>query len=429
MIPLLDKSRAWCVNISLDKNKKVCKSTLEGCKQPFFSGMQPAIPWATKIQLSWEQLCELDRCARSRNLAVRTVERAKIILGVAAGKTTKEIVEQVGVVRQTVARWERRFLKQGIEGLEDASRTGRPRVIEPGKIDRIVKKTNQETPLNSTHWSTRSMATVMEVSASTVSRIWREHKLKPHRVRTFKLSNDANFAEKMEAVIELYLHPPAESVVWSADEKTQIQALANTQASLPCAPDHCATETSDYKRYGTTNLFAAMNMGSGEVVYTFNPLHRHQEWITFLSLIDERTPPGKQIHLIIDNYSAHKHANVGIWLSQHPRFHIHFTPTSGSWLNQVERLFGEVSQKCLQRRTAETVTALEQKIGRYLDVRNEKPKPFRWKAKAVDILRKVKRAWDVLHDRYGAKKPSAALASIERRLAVLDPTAAAAISP
>jgi transposase len=251
------------------------------------------------------------------------------------------------------------------------------------------------------------LAEEVAVSASSVSRIWRANKLKPHRVRTFKLSNDPNFAEKMEDVVELYLHPPPDSVVWSADEQTQIQALTSTQASMPCAPGHCATKTSDYKRNGTTNLFAAMNMGSnglstlapGEVVYTFNPLHRHQEWIKFLGLIDERTPPDKQIHLIIDNYSAHKHANVGLWLNERPRIHIHYTPTSGSWLNQVERLFGEVTQKCLKGRTAETVVALEQDIGQYLDRRNEKPKTFRWKAKAVDILHKVKRAWGVLHDR------------------------------
>ena len=173
--------------------------------------------------------------------------------------------------------------------------------------------------------------------------------------------------------------------------------------------------------YGTTTLFAGMNMGSGEVVYTFHPQHRHQEWIQFLELIEEHTPPGQQIHLIIDNYSAHKHAAVRAWLGEHPRFHIHYTPTSGSWLNQVERLFGEVTHQCLRRRTAETVAALEHDIGQYLERRNEHPKPFRWKASAVEILRKVKRAGGVLHDRYGVQKPSAALASIERRLAVLDP--------
>lgn len=382
------------------------------------------MPDTARIQLTEQQRNELQRCVGSRCLAARTVERAKIILGLAAGKAKKEIAEHAGIVRQTVRRWERSFLRQGIQGLEDAPRSGRPRLIQPQKIEQIVHKTTQETPPDSTHWSTRSLAKQVEVSASSVSRIWRAHKLKPHRVRTFKLSNDPNFAGKMEDVVELYLHPPPDSVVWSADEQCQLQALTRTQSSLPCAPDHCATKTHDYKRHGTTTLFAAMNMGSGEVVYTFHPRHRHQEWIQFLSMIEERTPPGKQIHLIIDNYSAHKHANVRQWLCDHPRFHIHYTPTSGSWLNQVERLFAEVTEKCLRRRSAETVPALEQSIGQYLDRRNENPKPFRWKASAAEILRKVKRAWGVLHDCYGAKKPSAALASIERRLATLDAAAA-----
>jgi transposase len=293
-------------------------------------------------------------------------------------------------------------------------------VILPEKIEQIVRKTIQETPPDSTHWSTRSLAQQVEISASAIGRIWRARDLKPHRVRTFKLSNDRRFAEKTDDVVKLYLNPPSDSVVWSADEQCQIQALSRTQSSLPCASGYCATQTGDYKRHGTTTLFAAMNMGSGEVVYMFHPQHRHQEWIQFLGRIEECTPPGKQIHLIIDNYSAHKHAHVRQWLCDHPRFHIHYTPTSGSWLNQVERLFGEVTQKCLRHRSVETVPALEQNIGQYLDRRNENPKPFRWKASAVEILRKVKRAWGVLHDRYGAKKPSAALASIQRYLDVFD---------
>jgi transposase len=383
------------------------------------------MPGTAKIQLTEDQQHELERRVNSRSLAAHAVERAKIILGLAAGKAKQETARQLGIVRQTVRRWGQRFQQQGIQGLEDAPRSGRPREIQPEKIQQIVQKTTRETPPDSTHWSTRSLAKAMGVSASSVSRIWRAHNLKPHRVKTFKLSNDPRFAEKMEDVVELYLHPPADSLVWSADEQCQIQALTRTQSSLPCAPGYCATQTHDYKRQGTTTLFAAMNMGSGEVVYTFHPQHRNQEWIQFLGMIEERTPPGKQIHLIIDNYSAHKHANVRQWLGDHPRFHIHYTPTSGSWLNQVERLFGEVTEKCLRRRSAETITALEQDIGQYLDRRNQNPKPFHWKASAVEILQKVKRAWGVLHDRYGAKKPSAALASIERRLAPLDAVVAA----
>jgi transposase len=383
------------------------------------------MPSVAKIQLTESQQEELEGCAASRTVAVRAAERAKIILGLAAGKAKRQIARQLGIARQTVRRWERQFLQQGMEkGLQDAPRSGRPRLIQPEKIQQIVHKTTHEAPPDSTHWSTRSLAQVVGVSASTVCRTWRTYRLKPHRVRTFKLSNDRQFAEKLEDVVELRLHPPANAVVWSADEQCQLQALTRTQSSLPCAPGHCATQTHDYRRHGTTTLFAAMNMGSGEVVYTFHPQHRHQEWIQFLGMIEARTAPDQQIHLIIDNYSAHKHANVGIWLGDHPRFHIHYTPTSGSWLNPVERLFGEVSQKCLRHRSAETVTALEQDIAQYLDRRNENPKAFQWKAQVVEILRKVKRAWAVLHDRYGAKKPSAALASIERRLALEEIAAA-----
>lgn len=383
------------------------------------------MPRAAKIQLTAAQQEELERCVASRTLPVRAAERVKIILGLAAGKAKQQIAKQLGIARQTVRRWEQRYLQQGTEkGLQDAPRSGRPRLITPEKIQQIVHKTTQEAPLDSTHWSTRSLAQVVGVSASSVSRIWRAHKLKPHRVKTFKLSNDPQFAEKLEDTVELRLHPPPDSVVWSADEQCQIQALTRTQPGLPCAPGHCATRTHSYQRHGTTTLFAAMDMGTGKVVYTFHPQHRHQEWMEFLGRIEASTAPDKQIHLIIDNYSAHKHANVRQWLGEHPRFHVHYTPTSSAWLNPVERWFGEVSQKCLRRRSAATVAALEQEIAQFLDRRNENPKAFQWKAPVVEILRKVKRAWTVLHDRYGAQKPSAALASIERRLAAAEIAAA-----
>lgn len=371
----------------------------------------------TTIQLTEQQREELEHAAGSRTLAARTVQRAKIMLGLVAGEAKKEIARRLGIARQTVGRWTERFRKQGTAGLEDAPRSGRPRRIGAETVQRIVQMTTQETPSDSTHWSTRSLAPVVQVSASSVGRIWRAHHLKPHRIRTFKLSNDPRFAEKTEDVVELYLHPPPDSVVWSADEQCHLQALSRTQPSLPCASDHCATQTPTYSRHGTTTLFAAMNMGSGEVVYTFHPQHRHEEWIPFLASIEAHTPPGQQIHLIIDNYSAHKHAAVLAWLQERPHFHIHYTPTSGSWLNQVERLFSELTHKCLRRRSAKTVEELEQALRQYLDQRNQNPRPFRWKASVLEILRKVQRAWAVLHDRYGAQKTSAALASIERRLA------------
>jgi len=372
------------------------------------------MPYAAKIQLTPAQQDELQHGANGRTVAARAVERARIILRSAAGKAKWEIAEQLGIARQTVRRWEKRFLRQGMKGLEDAPRSGR---IQPEQIAHIVQKTIQETPSDSTHWSTRSLAQVVNVSHSSVGRIWRWKNLKPHRVRTFKLSNDPKFAEKTDDVVTLYLNPPADAVVWSADEQCQLQALSRTQPSLPCVPGHEVTKTNDYKRHGTTNLFAAMNVHGGEIVYTFHQQHRHEEWIQFLSMIEAATPPGKEVHLIMDNYSAHKHAAVGQWLAEHPRFHVHWTPTSGSWLNAVERVFSDVTQKCLRRRSADSVPALEQAIGEFLDQRNENPKPLKWKATAVEILRKAKRAWATLHDLYGAKKPSAALASIDRFLA------------
>src|SRR6267154_1497444 len=375
------------------------------------------MPHSSRIELTPAQQEELERRANGRTFAARVVERARIILWSALGKAKQEIAGQLGIARQTVRRWEKRFLEQGMKGLEDAPRSGRPRRIQPEQIAQIVHKTTHETPADSTHWSTRSLALAVNVSPSSVGRIWRSAKLNVHRVRTFKLSNDRKFAEKTDAIVQLYLNPPPDSVVWSADEQCQLQALSRTQPGLPCAPGHCATRTHDYKRNGTTTLFAAMNVHSGEIVYTFHPKHRHQEWIRCRSLIDAATRPGKEIHLIMDNYSAHKHEAVDQWLAEHPRFHVHWTPTSGSWLNAVERVFSDVTHKCLRRRSADSVPALEQAIGGFLDQRNQNPKPLKWKATAVEILRKTKRAWATLHDRYGAKKPAAALASIDRFLA------------
>jgi transposase len=372
------------------------------------------MPGAENIQLDEPSREELKSLAASRTSAVRLWERANIIMELAAGKAKQEIAKPLGVARQTVLRWEQRFLRLGLEGLNDAPRPGRPRTIGPERIAQIVQKTTHETPVDSTHWSTRSLAAATEVSAGSISRIWRARKLQPQRVKTFKLSNDPLFAEKTADIVELYLNPPPNAVVWSADEQCQLQALMRTQPSMPCAPGHPSTQTNDYKRNGTTTLFAAQNVGSGKVVYMFNKVHTNREWIQFLTLIEEHSPPDKQIHLIIDNYSAHKHPNVRRWLAERPRFQIHYTPTSGSWLNQVERLFGEVNRKCLKYRSFPTVEALQQDITRFLDRRNENPKPINWKAATEDILQKVKRAWQSLHDRYAAKKPSAALASIER---------------
>ena len=371
---------------------------------------------ASKVRLTQEQQDDFERFARSRTLAARLVERARIVLMAAAHNPNEEIARSLGIVRQTVALWRERFVAQGIDGLEDAPRSGRPPSILPGQIEEIVRKTTRETPAAATHWSTRSLAEATGMSASTVGRIWRAHGLKPHRVKSFKLSNDPRFAEKLEDVVNLYLHPPKEAWVLSLDEKCQIQALDRSQPGLPWKKGRCGTMTHDYKRHGTTTLFAAMNTQDGTVIDVCMPQHRHQEWIKFLNLIQRRTPQDKELHLIMDNYSAHKHPEVQQWLAQHPRFHIHFTPTSSSWLNMVERFFRDLTDKCVRRGVFHNVRELEQSLRQYIDRHNQKPKPFLWTAQARDILEKVKRAWYALKACGGGVKAYRALESIERRL-------------
>ena len=252
------------------------------------------------------------------------VQRAQIVLQAAAGKADVEIAQALHITRQTAGRWRRRFLDRGIAGIEkDAPRSGRPRRIAANKIDEIVSLTTRQKPAHATHWSTRTLAVVAAVSASTVGRIWRAHGLKPHRVKTFKLSNDRHFAEKLEDVVSLYLHPPDNAIILSVDEKCQIQALDRTQPGLPWKKGRCGTMTHDYKRHGTTTLFAAMNAQDGSVIDVCMPTHNRGDWIRFLKLIDRRTPSDKQLHLIMDNYSAHKAPEVQQWLARHQRFHVH----------------------------------------------------------------------------------------------------------
>src|SRR5438094_3531696 len=374
---------------------------------------------APKVWLTQEQQDDFERFARSRTLAARLVQRARIVLMAAARKPDQEIAQAMGIARQTAALWRGRFAEHGIAGIEkDAPRSGRPRVILPAKIDEVVRKTTRETPADATHWSTRGLAEVTGVSPSTVGRIWRAHGLKPHRVKSFKLSNDPRFAEKLEDVVTLYLDPPKDSIVLSLDEKCQIQALDRSQPGLPWKKGRCGTMTHDYKRHGTTTLFAAMNTQDGTVIEVCMPKHRHQEWIKFLQLIRQRTPGDKDVHLIMDNYSAHKDPAVQQWLAKQPRFHVHFTPTSSSWLNMVERFFRDLTDKCIRRGVFHDVNELEQAIRHYIDRHNQKPKPYLWTAKATDILEKVKRAWAALRARgYVPKNQKfAALQSIDRRL-------------
>jgi transposase len=381
---------------------------------------------APKIWLTTEQQEDFERFARSRTLAARLVQRTQIILQAAAGKSDVEIGQALAITRQTVSLWRSRFLERGIAGIEkDAPRCGRPRLITASKIDEIVSLTTRQTPAQATHWSTRTLARMAEVSPSTVGRIWRAHGLKPHRVKTFKLSNDSRFAEKLEDVVNLYLHPPDQAIVLSVDEKCQIQALDRTQPGLPWKKGRCGTMTHDYKRHGTTTLFAAMNIRDGSVIDVCMPTHNRWDWIRFLKLIENRTRPDQAIHLIMDNYAAHKAPEVQKWLARHKRFHVHWVPTSSSWLNMVERFFRDLTVKRIRRGVFHSVAELQQAIRSYIDEHNRKPTPYLWTAKARDILEKVKRAWMKLQASGFVPKSRkfAALESIDRRLTAEAPAA------
>ena len=348
---------------------------------------------AREVRLSDEQKTSLEKIARSRTASVRFALRAKVVLLAAEGMSDLSIASQLNISRQAVGKWRGRFLSSGIPGIEkDAPRPGRKPKITAEEIQKLVRMTTQEKPSDATHWSTRSMARASAISESSVRRIWKKHGLKPHLLRTFKLSNDPLFAEKVEDIVGLYVNPPEHALVLCADEKSQVQALDRTQPGLPIKKGRSGTMTHDYKRNGTTTLFAALNALDGKIIATCAPRHRHQEWLKFLRLIDKSTPQDKEIHLVIDNYSPHKHPEVQNWMRRHPRFHVHFTPTSASWLNMVERFFRDLTQKQLKRGVFCSTEELISAIQEYVAHHNVNPKPFIWTAKASDILEKVKRA-------------------------------------
>jgi len=358
---------------------------------------------AQPVTLDAQQRQVLEQQSRARSLPARIVQRARIVLRAAAAWKDKQIAAELGITPEKAARWRKRFLERGLPGLEkDAPRPGRPRLITPAKVKRVIEKTTREKPEAGTHWSTRTMAAAVGLSEASVRRIWHAHGLKPHLVKTFKVSNDPEFAEKLEAIVGLYLNPPEHAIVLCADEKSQIQALDRTQPGLPLKKGRCGTMTHDYKRNGTATLFAALNTLDGTVISMCDERHRHQEWLKFLRVIDDVTPSEKQIHLIADNYATHKHAKVQRWLACHPRFHVHFTPTGSSWLNMVERFFRDLTEKRLRRGVFRDVEELIMEIGAYIDQHNENPKPFIWTARAADILEKVKRARATLHNRQSA---------------------------
>jgi transposase len=342
---------------------------------------------ARPVVLSAEQRDMLESRSRARSASARSVERARIILLAAAGMQNKQIAAKLKVMPEKAARWRNRYLEGGLAALDkDAPRPGRTPTITPAMVQEVVRKTTQEKPDNSSHWSTRTMAAATGLSEKSVRRIWHNNGLKPHLSRTFKLSNDPQFAEKLEAILGLYLNPPEHAIVLCADEKSQIQALDRTQPGLPLKKGRCGTMTHDYKRNGTATLFAAMNTLDGTVISMCDDRHRHQEWLKSLRVIEQVIPEGKQIHLIADNYATHKHPQVQRWLARHPRFHVYFTPTSSSWLNRVERFFRDLTQKRIRRGVFRDVEELIMAIGDFIDNHNHNPKPFIWTAKASDIL-------------------------------------------
>jgi transposase len=340
----------------------------------------------------------LTRWSRGRSTPARLVLRAKIVLLAATGTRNKEMAHELQTTQETIGRWRRRFVEKRLPGLkQDAPRSGRKPTLRQAVAQRIVERTTQSVPANATHWSVRTLAEDLGVSRSMVHRVWQASRLKPHLIRTFKLSNDRHFVEKVTDVVGVYLNPPEHALVLCVDEKTQIQALDRTQPSLPIYPGRCGTMTHDYKRHGTTTLFAALELAEGRLIGTCMPQHRHQEWIRFLRQIDRETPPDMELHLIVDNYSTHKHDRVQKWLKRHLRFHMHFIPTSSSWLNLVERWFRELTDKRIRRSAFKSVPQLIGTIMDYIAAHNENPKSFVWTAKVDDILAKVRRARSVLY--------------------------------
>ncbi len=352
---------------------------------------------ACSITLNDNERATLEKWARGKRTPVRLVTRAKIVLLAAQGCLNKDIALEVGVGRDTVGRWRERFSTQRLAGIEqDAPRGGRTPTRRNAQARLIVETTTQEKPENATHWSTRVLAKQLGVSRSMVQRVWKANGLKPHLLKTFKVSNDKHFIEKMTDVVGLYLNPPEHALVLCADEKTSIQALDRTQPGLPIKKGRCGTMTHDYKRNGTTTLFAALELAGGRLIGICMKQHRHQEWLKFLRLIDHETPPDLDLHLIVDNYATHKHPNVQKWLKKHPRFHMHFTPTSSSWLNLVERWFGEITDKRIRRGVFKSEQDLIDAITEYIEKHNADPHTYTWTAKAEDILEKIRRARAVL---------------------------------
>lgn len=348
-------------------------------------------PRPVRLVISPSERATLEQWARRRTTAQAMAQRARIILACAAGQAAPAIAAELHVTRQTVGKWRRRFMTKRLDGLVDEPRPGAPRRITDAQVEQVIIDTLETQPADATHWSTRMLAKRTELSHSTVGRIWRAFGLQPHRSETFKLSRDPLFVEKVRDVVGLYLDPPDRALVLSVDEKSQIQALDRTAPILPMTFGSPERRTHDYRRYGTTSLFAALDVATGKVIGECHRRHRSQEFLRFLETIDGSVPADLDVHLILDNYGTHKTAAVRRWFVRHPRFHLHFTPTSASWLNLVERWFALLSQKQIKRGTHRSVRALETAIRAYLAITNEAPKPFVWTKTADEILAKVAR--------------------------------------
>jgi transposase len=347
---------------------------------------------ATSLRLEASQRKRLEFLVRAGNTPQKLVQRARIILLAAAGQSNSAIAREVGMSRPSVLLWRARFARGGVPGLSyEQPRPGRKPAIGPEKIQAVVEATLQSTPPAATHWSVRTMAQAQGLGRTTIHRIWRQHGLQPHRVETFKLSKDPRFVEKLRDIVGLYLDPPDRALVLAVDEKSQIQALDRTAPLLPLRPGLPARQTHDYHRHGTTTLYAALSLLDGTVIGECLPRHRGREFIRFLQRLDRETPPAVALHLIVDNASTHKSPPVQRWLRRHPRFHLHFTPTSSSWLNLVERWFREITQRRIRRGTFTSVQALITAIEEYLAEYNRAPKRFVWTKDADMILAKIDR--------------------------------------
>jgi len=344
-----------------------------------------------ELELTDEERETLEHWARRRKSSQFLALRSRIVLACGRGLTNTQVAKELNVTMPTVGKWRQRFVEHRLDGLLDEPRPGAPRKISDADVERVVTQTLESKPAHATHWSTRGMAKATGLSQTAISRIWRAFNLQPHRTETFKLSTDPLFIDKVRDVVGLYLSPPDKAIVLCVDEKSQVQALDRTQPLLPMEPGRPERQTHDYARYGTTSLFAALNVATGQIIGHCHQRHRHQEFLKFLDQIDQATPdePGVEIHLVMDNYATHKTPRVQRWFARRPRYHVHFTPTSASWLNQVERFFAEITEKRIRRGTFRSVRSLEKAILEYLDHHNQDSKPFTWTADADLILNRV----------------------------------------